>query len=124
MPGSTPAAAPRDGDRERFMRRVRPPGWQNPRPRPRYDLIVLGGGPAGLSAARAARAAGLTVALIERHWLGGKSLNAGSIPSKALIRTGRAFEALINSPQFGGPGGIEPTADLAAAMRRVRLIRT
>ena len=124
MPASTLEAAARDGDRERFLRRVRPPGWQNPRPRARYDLVVLGGGPAGLSAARAARAAGLTVGLIERHWLGGNSLNAGSIPSKALIRTGRAFEALINSRQFGGPDGIEPTADLAAAMRRMRHIRT
>src|ERR1700722_19647088 len=123
MPGSTPAAAPRDGDRERFMRRVRPPGWQNPRPRPRYDLIVLGGGPAGLSSARAARAVGLTVALVERHWLGGNSLNSGSIPSKALVRTGRAFEAFINSQQFGAPRTAEPSADLAAAMLRMRHIR-
>jgi pyruvate/2-oxoglutarate dehydrogenase complex dihydrolipoamide dehydrogenase (E3) component len=124
MRASTPEAAPRDGDRERFLRRVRPPGWQNPRPRARYDLVVLGGGPAGLSAARAARAAGRAVALVECHRLGGNSLNVGSIPSKALIRTGRAFEALINSRQFGGPDGIEPTADLAAAMRRMRHIRT
>ena len=111
-------------DDERFLRRVRPPSWQNPTARARYDLIVLGAGPAGLAGARAARSLNRTVALVECHWIGGNSLNAGSIPSKSLIRTGRAFEAFISSPQFGGPDGSEPTADLTLAMRRMRGIRT
>jgi pyruvate/2-oxoglutarate dehydrogenase complex dihydrolipoamide dehydrogenase (E3) component len=124
MPANSPVVPARDEERERFLRRVRPPNWKNPAPRACYDLVVLGAGPAGLAAVRAARRAGRTVALVECHWLGGNSLNAGSIPSKSLIRTGRAFETFINSPQFGGPDGIEPTADLAAAMHRVRQIRT
>jgi pyruvate/2-oxoglutarate dehydrogenase complex dihydrolipoamide dehydrogenase (E3) component len=119
-----PATESLDADHERFLSRVRPSDWRNPAPRAGYDLVVLGAGPAGLAAAQAARAAGRSVALVESHWLGGNSLNAGSIPSKSLIRTGRAYEAFINSPQFGGPDGTEPTADLATAMRRMRHIRT
>jgi pyruvate/2-oxoglutarate dehydrogenase complex dihydrolipoamide dehydrogenase (E3) component len=124
MPANKPAAAASDEAHERFLRRVRPPDWQNPSLRACYDWVVVGAGPAGLAAARAARSTGCTVALIESHWLGGNSLNAGSIPSKSLIRTGRAFEAFVNSPQFGGPEGIEPVADLAAVMGRMRRIRT
>jgi pyruvate/2-oxoglutarate dehydrogenase complex dihydrolipoamide dehydrogenase (E3) component len=123
MPASK-TAANADEERERFLRRVRPGDWQNPVPRLRYDLVVIGAGPAGLAAVRAARTAGRSVALIESHWLGGNSLTAGSIPSKALIRTGRAFEAFINSAQFGGPDTVEPVANLAAAMRRMRQIRS
>lgn len=50
-----------------------------------YDLLVIGGGPAGSSGATAASAAGCRVALIERaERLGGAGLNTGTIPSKAL----------------------------------------
>lgn len=119
MPPSTPGAVD-----ERFLRRVRPADWRNPTPHACYDFIVLGAGPAGLGAARAARARHHTVAIVECDRIGGNSLNEGSIPSKSLIRTGRAFEALVNSPQFGGPDGTEPTADLRVAMRRVRSIRS
>jgi pyruvate/2-oxoglutarate dehydrogenase complex dihydrolipoamide dehydrogenase (E3) component len=123
MPDDTVVAGPPGTDQSRFLERVRPPGWRNPKPQRRYDWLVLGAGPAGLAGARAARAAGLTVALVERHWLGGNSLNSGSIPSKALVRTGRAFEAFINSQKFGAPRTAEPSADLAAAMLRMRHIR-
>src|ERR1700689_1941262 len=124
MPDDTAASGPPGTDQSRFLERVRPREWRNPKPQRRYDWVVLGAGPAGLAGACAARAAGLTVALVERHWLGGNSLNSGSIPSKALVRTGLACHALFKSPQFGGPDGTEPTADLAAAMRRMRGIRT
>jgi pyruvate/2-oxoglutarate dehydrogenase complex dihydrolipoamide dehydrogenase (E3) component len=107
-----------------FLDRVRPPVWRNPEPRSLHDLVIVGAGPAGVAAARAAKAAGLTVALIERHWLGGNSLNFGSIPSKAIIRTGRAYEALVNSEAFSAPPVPEPVADLAAAMNRMRRLRT
>ncbi|HEV7610551.1 MAG TPA: mercuric reductase [Steroidobacteraceae bacterium] len=88
-----------------------------------YDLAIVGGGPAGVSAARTARALGLSVALIERRWLGGNSLTAGSIPSKSLVRTGRAFEAIVNSTEFGAPRCPEPLADIGAVLDRVRAIR-
>src|ERR1700683_3226064 len=65
-----------------LLRRVRPPGWQNPRPRVLYDFVIVGGGPAGLSAAEFARRQGRSVALVERYRLGGNSLNSGSVPSK------------------------------------------
>ncbi len=107
-----------------FLDRVRPPQWKNPEPKPCYDLVVLGAGPAGVAAARAARVANLTVALVESHWIGGNSLNFGSVPSKALIRTGRAYEALVNSEAFGAPAVPEPAAELTAVMSRMRRVRT
>lgn len=88
-----------------------------------YDLAIVGAGPAGVAAARTARALGLSVALIERHWLGGNSLTSGSIPSKSLVRTARAFEAMVNSTEFGAPRCPEPIADMGAVMARVRAIR-
>jgi pyruvate/2-oxoglutarate dehydrogenase complex dihydrolipoamide dehydrogenase (E3) component len=51
-----------------------------------YDLIVIGGGAAGLSAARFARQLGLSVALVEKDRLGGDCTWTGCVPSKALLR--------------------------------------
>jgi pyruvate/2-oxoglutarate dehydrogenase complex dihydrolipoamide dehydrogenase (E3) component len=102
-------------DEADFLDRVHPVGWRNPVPRASYDLVVVGAGPAGLAAARAARELGLSVALIERHWLGGNSLNVGSIPSKSMIRSGRVNEALNDGAT---------AADGAEVMGRVRAIRT
>lgn len=107
-----------------YLQRVRPPDWHNPAPRGLYDLVIVGGGPAGLSAASLARSLGLRVALIERARLGGNSLNSGSIPSKALVRSGRAVEAVIDGSRFGGPESGECSADFAAVMRRMHAIRS
>jgi pyruvate/2-oxoglutarate dehydrogenase complex dihydrolipoamide dehydrogenase (E3) component len=68
---------------------LHPPGWQNPAPAPRYNLVVIGGGTAGLVAAAGAAGLGARVALVERHLLGGDCLVAGCVPSKALISAAR-----------------------------------
>jgi pyruvate/2-oxoglutarate dehydrogenase complex dihydrolipoamide dehydrogenase (E3) component len=107
-----------------YLERIRPPQWKNPAPQSHYDLVIIGGGPAGHTAAAIAKSLGLCVALIERDHLGGNSLNVGSIPSKALVRSGRACEAVANSRFYGGTGAVDaPVADFAAVMRRMHAIR-
>jgi len=54
-------------------------------PQTRYDLIVIGGGSAGLSAAALAASLGIDVALLDREALGGECLYTGCVPSKALL---------------------------------------
>jgi pyruvate/2-oxoglutarate dehydrogenase complex dihydrolipoamide dehydrogenase (E3) component len=88
-----------------------------------YDLIIVGAGPAGLITARAALGQGARVALVERDLLGGVCLNAGCIPSKALIRTARLYREMRNAEGLGGrtPDGI--VVDFPAVMDRMRRIR-
>ncbi len=89
----------------------------------RYDLVIVGAGPAGLITAHAAIAEGARVALVERDLLGGVCLNAGCIPSKTLIRTARLYGEMRDAESFGGrtPTGI--VVDFPAVMERVRAIR-
>ena len=89
----------------------------------RYDLLIVGAGPAGLSAAGAAARCGARVALIERNVLGGTCLNTGCIPSKTIIRTSRLYREMRDAERFGGqvPSGI--TVDFPAVMKRVRRVR-
>ena len=99
------------------------PSWRNHDPRGPYHLLIIGAGPAGLIAARAAVREGAKVALIERNLLGGSCLNNGCIPSKAIIRTSRLYREMRDAEHFGGrvPGGI--AVDFPAVMERVRRIR-
>ena len=103
---------------------VNPPDWRSPKPRPVYHLLVIGAGPAGLVAARAAAALGAHVALIERHELGGDCLNNGCIPSKSLIRTGRLLADMRNATNFGAVPPADMAFDFGAAMLRMRRITT
>jgi len=68
IPASVRALSPEDAER---LGNVSPVGWRSPKPLPIYHLLVIGAGPAGLVAARAAAALGAHVALIERHQIGG-----------------------------------------------------
>ena len=77
-------------DDERLLAQVCPEGWRNPDPAPLYDLVVIGGGTAGLVCAAGAAGLGARVALVERGLLGGDCLNTGCVPSKALLRAARA----------------------------------
>ncbi|MGB9613169.1 MAG: dihydrolipoyl dehydrogenase family protein, partial [Candidatus Margulisiibacteriota bacterium] len=66
-----------------------------------FDLIVLGGGPAGYIAAIRAAQLGAKVALIEKEALGGTCLNRGCIPTKALVACINLYEKLQAAENFG-----------------------
>ncbi|HYO09752.1 MAG TPA: dihydrolipoyl dehydrogenase [Tepidisphaeraceae bacterium] len=59
-----------------------------------FDLIVIGAGPGGYVAAIRAAQLGMTVACVEREYLGGTCLNVGCIPSKAMLDSSHKFELL------------------------------
>ena len=125
QPGqASDAGSTRSPHERELLANARPPEWQNPTPRGPYHLLVIGAGPGGLVAARAAAALGAKVALIERHLLGGDSLNYGSIPSKAIIRTSRLYAEMRTAANFGAVPPAEIRIDFAAAMERMRRIRT
>jgi pyruvate/2-oxoglutarate dehydrogenase complex dihydrolipoamide dehydrogenase (E3) component len=67
----------------------------------RPDICVIGGGPGGLSVAAAAAGFGVPTVLIERDKMGGNSLNAGSVPSKALLAAAKRADALRTAKTFG-----------------------
>ena len=102
---------------------VHPPDWVNPEPAGRYNLVVLGGGTAGLVCAAGAAGLGARVALIERDLLGGDCLNVGCVPSKGVIRAARAVFDARASGGFGVRGIEEVHADFGQAMLRMRRLR-
>ena len=106
-----------------LLANVRPAEWKNPTPRGPYHLLVIGAGPGGLVAARAAVALGAKVALIERHMLGGDCLNYGCVPSKAIIRTSRLYAEMRTAANFGAAPPADIRVDFPAAMERMRRIR-
>ncbi len=66
-----------------------------------YDLIVLGGGPAGYLAAQRAAEAKMQVALIEKNKLGGVCLNEGCIPSKTLLNSAKIYQHSLQGQTYG-----------------------
>ena len=66
-----------------------------------YDLIVLGGGPAGYLAAERAGHAGLNTMVIEKRNLGGVCLNEGCIPSKALLYSAKIYDYTKHGEKYG-----------------------
>jgi dihydrolipoamide dehydrogenase len=65
------------------------------------DILVLGGGPGGYSAAIRAAQLGRSVALVERDRVGGVCLNEGCIPSKALLNASRLFRGFQDAAAMG-----------------------
>ncbi len=119
-PIGIPAVAPWDEHNQQWVQYVHPPDWTNPVPAGRYNLLVVGAGPAGLVAAIGAARLGAKVALVEKHLMGGDCLNVGCVPSKSLIRAGRAYAAVRDAGAFGVrvPESVE--VDFPAVMERLR----
>lgn len=67
----------------------------------RFDLVVIGAGTAGITAARTAADLGARVALADRGPLGGLSVNRGCVPKKALVIAGRAHRMVREAGAFG-----------------------
>ena len=86
-----------------------------------FDLIVLGGGPAGYVAAIRAAQLGMAVAVIERDKLGGVCVNIGCIPTKALLHSSYLAHALRDASQFGIDVG-EVKTNYGTAMTRSRRV--
>jgi pyruvate/2-oxoglutarate dehydrogenase complex dihydrolipoamide dehydrogenase (E3) component len=83
------------------------------------DLVVIGGGPAGVSAALRARELGATSTLLERGSLGGSCTNDGCVPTRVLAKTARLLRDAGQAAEFGLVGQ-PPSVDLEAVLRRVR----
>ena len=90
----------------------------------RYDLIVVGGGTAGLVSAAGAASLGAKVALVERDKLGGDCLHTGCVPTKTLVKSARVAHLINHSEEYGvKTSGYE--VDFPAVMDRMaRVIRT
>ena len=76
----------------------------------KFDIIIIGGGPAGYVAALWAAQRGAKTALVEKKYLGGTCLNVGCIPSKALIHCVELLDMAKDSKRFGITFG-EPEVD-------------
>src|SRR5260370_23090535 len=112
------------GDRynQTLAANIHPSDWINPLPTRRYNMVVIGGGTAGLVAAAGAAGLGASVALVEKTLMGGDCLNFGCVPSKALIRAARAAAEMRDAADYG----IEPVdvqVDFGRVMERMRRLR-
>jgi len=106
-----------------LVRNVHPSDWVNPEPAGRYNLVVIGAGTAGLVTAAGAAGLGAKVALVERDLMGGDCLNTGCVPSKALIRTARAWADVRDAEGYGVEVPSGSTVNFPAVMDRMRRLR-
>ncbi len=96
-------------------------GWQKPA---RFDrnIVVIGGGSAGLVTAYIAAAVKAKVTLIEKQHMGGDCLNTGCVPSKALLRSAKWLSHQRRAEEFGFRRPATTVVSFADVMDRVRRI--
>src|SRR5436853_4947654 len=86
-----------------------------------FDVLILGGGPAGYVGAIRSAQLGMTTAVIEREKLGGVCVNIGCIPTKALLHSAYIAKLLREAKEFGVEAGSVKT-DYGVAMNRSRKV--
>ena len=118
-----PLILPDDAHNRVLVRQTHPPEWVNPTPRGRYNLVVIGAGTAGLTAAAGCASVGGRVALIERRLMGGDCLITGCVPSKGIIRSARVAAEVRGASEHGVrvPSGV--AVDFPSVMERMRRLR-
>jgi pyruvate/2-oxoglutarate dehydrogenase complex dihydrolipoamide dehydrogenase (E3) component len=84
-----------------------------------YDLVVVGAGSAGLTAAGFARGLGARVVLVERDRTGGDCTWTGCVPSKTLLKTAKVAHYMRSADRYGLMP-VEPEVDLQTVMAHVR----
>ncbi len=89
-----------------------------------FDLIVIGGGPAGYLAAERAAHGGFSVCLFEMKSLGGVCLNEGCIPSKALLHSAKVYEYAAHGAAYGVKADNVSLDHTAVVKRRAKVVRT
>ena len=87
-----------------------------------HDIIVIGGGAAGLTTASGASQLGLKTALFEKERTGGDCLYYGCVPSKTLLKSASLYHQAGLYPAYGLPELIRGNVDLKAVMARVRAV--
>ena len=88
-----------------------------------YDLIILGGGPAGYNASERAAAAGLKTLVIEGRALGGVCLNEGCIPTKTLLYSAKIYDYAKHSAEYGVTFGSASIDHAAVVDRKDRVVK-
>ena len=84
-----------------------------------FDVVVVGGGPAGVTAALRARELGASVALVERDRLGGTCTNDGCVPTRVLAKAARLRREAEQCPEYGLIGSL-PSVDFEQLLRRTQ----
>jgi dihydrolipoamide dehydrogenase len=87
-----------------------------------FDVVIIGGGPAGYPAAIRANQLGLTAAVVEKDKLGGVCVNIGCIPTKALLHSAALLKSIRSEAKENGISVSEVTGDFGVAMKRSRKI--
>ena len=88
-----------------------------------YDVVIVGAGGGGITAAFEAQRRGAKVALLEKHKIGGECTHSGCVPSKALIDVAKNYHAIQQSHKRGLPAHDVVTGfDFSAAMEHVKSI--
>jgi dihydrolipoamide dehydrogenase len=82
-----------------------------------FDLVIIGGGPAGYGAALYGSAAGLNIAVVEMDKVGGTCLHRGCIPAKELLETAHVYRTVGHASQFGVESSA-PTLEFGTTMAR------